>query len=327
MEKLDRIANGFQEAKVLLVGAELGIFERVRGGATAEQVARATGGSLRGIEILLDALVAIEVLRKERGVYRNDPECEPHLLEDAAGHFVAMLRHRNLMFRRWAELEDVILGRVAEAASGRPNLEQREPNENFIRAMYAVTHRLAPALVDLLDLRGVRRVADLGGGPGVYLEEIARRSSAIELWLVDLPLTLEVARRILASSPAASRIRFVAWNLFAQQAPPELPAMDLLLLSQVLHGEPPEQCRVLLHRLRERLVPGGLLVIHERLVDEDRTAPRDAALFAVNMLAMTPGGRAYTEREIHTWGREAGLVPEPSDRIEGRSWLLRLRRP
>jgi hypothetical protein len=69
------------------------------------------------------------------------------------------------------------------------------------------------------------------------------------------------------------------------------------------------------------------VVVNESVVAPDRTAPIEATLFAVNMLAMTPEGRTYTEAEIHAWAREAGFTPEASDRIDGRTVLLHLRRP
>jgi hypothetical protein len=111
LERLTRISAAFTETKVLLTAAELRVFERLRGeGATAAQIAEQVDGSLYGVEILLDALVAMEVLDKRDGVYRNRPELEPLLLEDSPTQFTAMLRHRNLMFRKWAFLEEKIRG-------------------------------------------------------------------------------------------------------------------------------------------------------------------------------------------------------------------------
>jgi SAM-dependent methyltransferase len=328
MERLDRIASGFMEAKVLLAAAELRVFDLLKGaGATSEDLARRIGGDRRGIEILLDALVGMEIVAKEGGVYRNRPEHEPFLVEDSPSHFPSMLRHRNAMFRQWATIEDVVSGRVTPAEHAhRPNLEEGVANENFIRAMVFASRRIAPAVVDRLDLTGVRAFADVGGGPGVYLEEIARRVPAAEPYLVDLPSTLAVSRRVLAGSEVAARIRFVAWDVFADPAPPGMPEFDLVFVSQVVHGEPPEGIRVLFARLFDLTAPGGWLVVHERIVDDGRTAPAESALFAVNMLAMTPGGRVYTEAEIHEWGREAGYSPEPGTRIDDRSYIVRLRK-
>ncbi len=329
LERLNRIAAGFQPAKVLLAAAELGLFEPLlEAWRTASEVATAIGGEPRGVEILLDALVALELVDKQGGRYRVRPEVAPHVAEGSPGHFVAMLRHRNHMFRRWAVLEERVRPQpVASASERRAVVSDRRVNENFIRAMYASGHQAAPALVEHLGLAGARVVADLGGGPGHYLAEMARRDAAMQPWLIDLPLTLDVAREILKGSGVAERVRFVAWDFYEEPAPPGLPAFDLVLISQVMHSESPEANQRLLAALFPHVARGGRVVLHENVVEPERTAPADGALFAVNMLAMTAGGRTYTEAELAGWGRSAGFEPEPGRRLGPRSFLLTLRRP
>jgi SAM-dependent methyltransferase len=329
MDRLEQISNGFIQAKILLAAAELRVFDLLKdGGATAAGVCRSLDGDLRGVEILLDALTAMEIVVKEGETYRNHPEHEPFLLEDSATQYVSMLRHRNHMFRRWADLEDRVLGLPqVESAEDRSVLLDTRANENFIRAMYAVGHRAAPSTVDRIPLDGVRTVADLGGGPGHYLVELLRRIPEGEGYLADLPLTLDVARELLSSSPLRDRITFLEWDLYTGEAPEELPPLDLAFLSQVIHSESPARNRHLFRRLCGVLAPGGLLVVRENLVEEGRTSPPKAALFAVNMLAMTHEGRTYTEGEVVGWGVEAGLVHAGGERLDERTCLTFLRRP
>ena len=132
MDRLLQIVSGFMEAKVLLAGAELRVFDHLgHDGATAVEVARAIAGDPRGTEILLDALVAIEVLHKESGHYHNKSEFEPFLLSDGPAHFLGLLRHRNRMFRTWALLEDRITGKHP-VDPRRELLEDPATNANFI---------------------------------------------------------------------------------------------------------------------------------------------------------------------------------------------------
>jgi hypothetical protein len=193
--------------------------------------------------------------------------------------------------------------------------------------MYAVGHERAKRLAERVDLEGARTLADVGGGPGHYLEAFASRSPELEVWLIDLPLSLSVARRLLASSPVRERIHTVAWNVYDEPPPRDLPPFDVVFISQLLHGEPPERNAALLRRLFPLVSAEGQVIVHEHVVAPGRTEPRTAALFAVNMLAMTDGGRTYTEAEILSWGREAGFAPEPGERIDDRSYLIRMRKP
>lgn len=326
MDDLDRIAIGFQESKILLAAAELRVFDLLKGeGASLPALLAKTGWDPRGARILLDALVAIGLLDKREGVYRNRPELEPRLVEEDPDHFSWMLRHRNLMFRKWASIEDRVRG--VAPSEPRPQIGEAAANENFIRAMLSASGRTAPAVADAVPLEGVRTLADIGGGPGHYLDAFARRKPDLEPYLVDLPITLGVARKLLARSPAFERFRFVAWDAYAEPVPGVLPALDVAFLSQLVHSESPEANRGLFAKLAPRISPGGRIVVHENVLDPGRSSPRAAAVFAVNMLAMTPGGSTYTEAEIVSWGEDAGLERESGARLGERSYLVVLRKP
>ena len=327
LEDLHAISTGFIKSKIVLAAAELGLFEIATGaGVSAEEAADGIDGDARATEILLDALVAVEILDKHDARYRLRTELEPVLREDSPSQTVSMLRHRNLMFRNWSQIEDRILGRGSAPGSDRELLHDPWANRNFIRAMISASRDLAPAVVDQIDLAGVRRVADLGGGPGHYSEEFASRNETVEAWLVDLPQTLETARELECGGLRHDRVHAFPWDFYEDPAPADLPSFDLVFVSQVLHAEPPERNRGLFRKIAALLEPGGRLVVHEFFVDPDWTSPTEAALFAVNMLAMTPGGRTYTEQEVEEWAREVGLEPAGLKRLSERSGIASFRR-
>ncbi|MCS7001738.1 MAG: methyltransferase domain-containing protein [Dehalococcoidia bacterium] len=64
----------------------------------------------------------------------------------------------------------------------------------------------------------------------------------------------------------------------------------------------------LLRRTFRALAPGGRVVIRDFILEPDKTAPRWAVLFALNMLVATRGGATYTEAEYSAWLEEAGFV-------------------
>jgi SAM-dependent methyltransferase len=325
LDELQRLSTGFTKAKVLLAAADLGLYEIARGsGITAAEAARKIDGDPRGTEILLDALVAVGIFSKQEGRYRVVAELEAELRDDAPSQAVWMLRHRNRMFRHWALIEDRILGREQAPGSDREMLHDADANRDFIRAMVSASGTMAAGVVDRIDLTGVRRIADMGGGPGHYAREFAGRGESIEVWLLDLPQTIETARELGRYATDDASVHPVAWNFYDEQAPPELPPFDLVFLSQVLHSESPERNRGLFGTIAALLAPEGRLVVHEFFVGPDRTTPPDAALFAVNMLAMTPAGRSYTVGEVEDWARAAGLEPGAFEQAGERSGLLTL---
>jgi hypothetical protein len=94
----------------------------------------------------------------------------------------------------------------------------------------------------------------------------------------------------------------------------------------------PEENRSLIRRAGRALAPGGQLVIHDFILNPDRTGPPQAALFAVNMLVNTPGGNSYTAGDYRTWLERAGFrkirvrnLPGFSGLVSARKILLRAR--
>ena len=110
---------------------------------------------------------------------------------------------------------------------------------------------------------------------------------------------------------------------FYDEATLPLPGQaDVMLISQVLHAEGPDENRALLARVAPHVKPGGSVAIVENLVDETRTAPMWGAMFAVNMLTGTQRGRTYTAREVSGWLEEAGLTPDPVVEVAPRTQLI-----
>jgi hypothetical protein len=69
-------------------------------------------------------------------------------------------------------------------------------------------------------------------------------------------------------------------------------------ISHILHGMSPRQCREILEKVAGAMEPGGRIVVHDFILEETRDRPVFPALFSLNMLLGTEGGRAYSEKEI-----------------------------
>ncbi|GAB2578135.1 hypothetical protein Aab01nite_10240 [Paractinoplanes abujensis] len=70
-----------------------------------------------------------------------------------------------------------------------------------------------------------------------------------------------------------------------------------MLFSMILHDWDQATNRELLAKAYEALLPGGLVVVSELLLNAERTGPAPAALMGLNMLVETEGGRNYSDAE------------------------------
>jgi len=99
---------------------------------------------------------------------------------------------------------------------------------------------------------------------------------------------------------------------------------DLVFVSAICHMFGEAENEGLVARCARALAPGGRLVIQDFILDESGTSPKFAALFSINMLTGTKGGRSYAESEYAEWMTKAGLadvrripLPGPTDLIVG----------
>ena len=71
-DQIDRLANGYRDAQVLLTANRLGIFLLLENGPkTVAEIAQSIQATERGVRILCDALVALTLLQKIGDAYEN----------------------------------------------------------------------------------------------------------------------------------------------------------------------------------------------------------------------------------------------------------------
>jgi SAM-dependent methyltransferase len=102
---------------------------------------------------------------------------------------------------------------------------------------------------------------------------------------------------------------------------------DLVFLSAICHMLDGGENASLLGRCFSALAPGGRIVIQEFVLDDDKTGPRSAALFSLNMLVGTAGGASYSEAEYAGWLSGAGFREIRRPRVPGPTGLIVAARP
>jgi hypothetical protein len=82
---------------------------------------------------------------------------------------------------------------------------------------------------------------------------------------------------------------------------------DLVFVSAICHMLSPEENCELLGRCFAALGPRGRIVLQDFILDPEKTSPKSAALFALNMLTGTRAGSTYSEPEYTAWLNGAGF--------------------
>jgi precorrin-6B methylase 2 len=303
---LDQIREqfrAFQGSRVLLTAFELDIFTFLDGGPyTSKEVSAGLKTDGRATDRLLNALCALGYLRKENGRFANVDVVGDHLVRGKPG-FLSGLTHTAHLWETWGRLTEVVrTGR--SAIDTEINNRQERWLSAFIEAMHNRAQvQAGPAVADL-DLTGVTRVLDVGGGSGAFAMAFVRAGEGITATVFDLPNVVSLTRTYIEKEGLASRIDTCAGDYHTDPLPR---SYDLVFLSAVVHSNSYGENEELLKKCAAALNPGGKVVVQDFIMDDSRTTPAHGALFALNMLTATAGGDTYTESEIQTWMRKAGL--------------------
>lgn len=306
---LDRLAVGYQESIILLAANHLGVFGALAAGPrTARTLADSLDLDPRALDVLLRALVGAGVL--EQGAddrFALPDELAPLLDPDGAETMHSILDHHHHLLERWAQLADVV--RTGSPAprpeGGRSGRDLRA----FICGMKDISRRSSEQVAEALpELGECERLLDLGGGPGTAALTFCRRWPHLRAVVFDLPEVVPITREEIAAADLADRVTARAGDyhrdpLLDEDDPP----YDAVYVSNIIHSLSPLETRGLLTAAVSVLAPGGLLVVKDFYLEDDRAHPAFGSRFAVNMLVGTEGGKSYTWTEVETMMIDLGL--------------------
>ena len=319
-DDLNRMVRGYQESRILLTAVELDVFTAVGAGdgATAAAVAQRCGTDRRATELLLNALVALDAMRRAGDRYRNTPAGAQFLVEGSPDDARAALRHNLSLWRTWSSLTDAV--RAGHTAL-RPEMRDRDDDWTvpFIAAMHRGASARAPQVVEAVGAPRVRRMLDVGGGSGAYSIAFAKANPELTAVVLDLPTVLPIAEGHIREAGLAARITTRAGDLRRDDFGR---GFDLVFLSSICHMLGPDGNRDLLARSARALAPEGRVVVQDFILEPDRTGPRQAVLFAINMLVGTEEGSTYSEAEYASWLTAAGLADVRRIRLKGPADLM-----
>jgi SAM-dependent methyltransferase len=172
----------------------------------------------------------------------------------------------------------------------------------FNRAMTTSSEQSARDVANLLDLRGVSSVADIGGGQGQVVVSLLEKHPGMHGTLLDLPGVVENADpRLRKGGSLAERVRIVAGDC-REDIPVQA---DVYIIKNILEWDD-ESTRRALANVRKAARPGARVVVIENLVDDTPSMRFTTAMDL--LLLLNVGGAKHTQQSMVDRLTDAGLV-------------------
>jgi ubiquinone/menaquinone biosynthesis C-methylase UbiE len=306
---IEQTFAGLGAARVLAVATQLRVFTHLAQGArTAVQVAAAAEASVRGVRMLLDALVGLQFLAREPDGYELLPVSREYLVQGRP-LYMGRLLEEDWIWESW--------GHLAEAVrTGRPFRHVDTPNGDAARFFKALIPSLhvanqagARRAADVLLGDGMPRegldVLDVGCGSAVWsIALVEAAGAAVRVTAQDLPSVLELTRDYLRIHGVERQYDFLPGD--QRRVDFGTARYDVAVIARYVHELGADAARDLFRRVCRALRPGGRIVVADWMPNDDRTGPPGPLLYALRMLLHTEQGDAHTAADYRRWLSECG---------------------
>jgi SAM-dependent methyltransferase len=301
------LAEGHIASSVLFALLRLGVFDLVGDGArTAEDLAGSVGAQVGHLTRLLNAGVVIGLLEPGPGGYRLTSPARSVLVRSAGDSYLGdWIRNMDLFRRALTDLDGAVLEGAPSVDPARHLGAAEDETRDFTLAMHNYAVFRGTELARFLDVGNATSLLDLGCGPGTYAFSLGKAHPSLELYLIDLPGVLDVAREVMKSFEIDNPVHFIPIDVNREEIPG---GYDLVLVSNTLHMLGEEKSRALNVGLHDVVNPGGALVIQAQFLSDNRMGGRWPVFLDLIQMCITETGRNHTVSETTAWMESAGFI-------------------
>ena len=283
-----RIATGYMGTCVLLAALELNIFDGLADKSmTAQEVADALSLDSKPVERLMVALTALKLLERTQAVYTLAPETQRYLVKSSPSYFGDYYRFevRHCLLPDFIRLDELIReNRAIMADDWAAYMADPEKARMFSLGQHSASLGGGRLLAAVFDFSPYKNMVDLAGGTGACSIAACQRNPELKSTIVDFPNVVALAEEIVAREGLTDRITTRPGDLTRD----DWPHGDLMLISLCVSGFSEERQMEFFRKCFDKLPPGGAIVVHDFLMNEDYRGPLLSGLYNLTSMEGVP---------------------------------------
>jgi len=304
-EGISDLGFAFMGSKALFGGLHINVFTHIsegQGGAkTIAELAAITDVNERKLTTLVTSLISVGLLEMDAasGKLSNAPASEKFLVKGSKADFGDYLKYQisKQMYTMMGNVESVLDGKgnKTEFEDYSKWFANEEEAALYSHSQHAGSVGPAKSLARLLalDQSQAVKMLDVGGGTGAFSITMAQKYPNLKATVLDFPNVVAQGMKYVKEGGVEGRVSYLGSDANeTNTAWPE--GQDLVLMSYLSSSVSADDLPDLYSRAYKCLAPGGRLLIHDFMVENDRKGPACAALWALQHMCFTPGGTAIT---------------------------------
>ena len=303
-QRIFETLEAFRRTAALRTAIELDVFTAIgKGTAAASEIAERCSASERGIQTLCDYLTMLGFLDKQGQAYSQSADAAA-FLDRRSSTYLGDSLSEAVVVEAFSTLTEAVR-RGGTALAGGGTLAPEHPIwVAFARAMAVpglfFSRLLADCLGEQIERPG--KILDIAGGHGLYGIEFAKRNPRAEVFAVEWPQVLAVARANAERVGVSDRFHAIPGDALSVDFGG---GYDLALITNFL----PDLgfTEQLLKRIHSALAPNGRVALFELMLNDDRVSPPAAVALNLTLLATTPSGQARTASQLSEALKRAGF--------------------
>ncbi|MEZ7846735.1 MAG: methyltransferase [Rhodospirillales bacterium] len=329
-EEVSNIAFGFMASKAMFAGLHLDVFTHLAAGPkTCENLSEIVGVPANRIVTLMNALNGVGLVELDGNLYANSLGAEAFLSRESKYDFGDYLRFQidQQMYPFLGQLNEVLDGSLSSDAVDSYQHWMSNPEQAALYSNAQHSGSLGPGrtIARMVDLTGAKSLLDVAGGTGAMTIRLLEANPDLTSTIIDFPNVSEIGWRFITEANMTNRVRYIPSNALNVEWPSE---QDAILMSYLFSGVPGEEVPRLVQYAFDSLVPGGKFLVHDFMVNDDRTGPVLAALWQLQHMAFTPDAHSVTAGWLKAEMKKVGFIDiQDIQVIQGLTQLVHARKP
>lgn len=307
-EKLQMITAQIVIGQSVLVGYELGLFTLLsKKSMTIDKIAKSLNITIRAAQAIVSSACSLNLIEFKKPFYQlsligkrylnpNNPEYYGQVLD-------LFIQENEIM--NYKTIKNAILTNLSQVDNGKVLFKAKNnvgDSDNFVKAIHQKAFNPAFYWPKKIDLSKFRTFADIGGGSGIHTISACLNNQKLKGIVCDRKNVISFTQKYIKSFKLNNRIKTINFDMWNDN----FPDADIYFFGDIFHDWSKDQCLYLTKQSYKFLPKNGLIILHEMLFNNEKTAPFLTSGYNMKMMLWTEG-QQFSKYEIKSLLENVGF--------------------